>query len=180
LGTVNRGLFTSTTDEWPTPQDIFDTLDAEFRFTLDPCASANNAKCADYYTVADDGLSLPWPGSVFMNPPYGRAIGQWVAKAYAESRNGATVVCLIPARTDTAYWHDYVMRAAEVRFIRGRLNFSCERQDDRKSSGESKAHNAPFPSVVVVFKPGWSGRFPAASTINRNGTGSVEILQAAG
>lgn len=167
MGTVNRGLFTSTTDEWPTPQPIFDTLNAEFDFNLDPCATPGNAKCEKFYTSADDGLSQRWEGSVFMNPPYGRGIALWVAKAYEESLAGATVVCLIPARTDTAYWHDYVMRADEVRFIRGRLNFSCDRQDSRVSSGESKAHNAPFPSVVVIFRPDRGSL--TASSIDRTG-----------
>ncbi|MEX3655273.1 phage N-6-adenine-methyltransferase [Mycolicibacterium fortuitum] len=170
MGTVNRGLFTSTTDEWPTPIDLFRELNAEFSFTLDPCASADNAKCDVYYTIQDDGLRQPWHGTVFMNPPYGRAIGQWVAKAHAESRKGATVVCLIPARTDTTYWHEYVMQAAEVRFIRGRLNFANARQDNRKATGESKAHNAPFPSVIVIFRPGWDLRRPSMSAVNRDGS----------
>lgn len=140
---INPGIFSSNVDAWSTPQDLFDALDAEFHFTLDPCASHNTAKCTRYFTIEDDGLAQGWDGVVFMNPPYGRKIGDWVAKAYQESRRGATVVCLIPARTDTAYWHDYVMRADEVRFIRGRLHFGGEH--------ERTAHNAPFPSAIVVF-----------------------------
>lgn len=167
MGTVNVGLFTSTTDEWPTPPDLFATLDAEFAFTLDPCASVDNATCERFYTKHDDGLTQPWAGRVYMNPPYGRQIGLWVRKAYEAAQAGATVACLIPARTDTAYWHEYVMRSAEVRFIRGRLNFDCERQQDRKASGASKAHNAPFPSVVVIFRPG--RHVPAMTAIERNG-----------
>lgn len=169
MGTVNSGLFTSTTDEWPTPDDLFSALDTEFGFTLDPCATADNNKCPRYYTKAVDGLTQPWPGVVYMNPPYGREVGKWVAKAYQASRAGATVVCLIPARTDTSYWHDYAMRAAEVRFIRGRLHFDNARQQGRKESGESKAHNAPFPSVVIVFRPDADGP-PVMSAINRDGT----------
>ena len=137
---VNQGLFCSTSDLWETPQDLFDALDKEFHFTLDPCATHTNAKCESYYTEAEDGLIQSWAGVVFMNPPYGRKIGSWVQKAFSESMNGVTVVCLLPARTDTKWWHSYVMRASEVRFIKGRLKFSNKKQ------------NAPFPSAVVVFK----------------------------
>jgi site-specific DNA-methyltransferase (adenine-specific) len=143
---INPGVFSSDVDLWETPQELFDELDAEFGFTLDPCASDATAKCTRYFTAIDDGLAQPWDGVVFMNPPYGREIGRWVKKAYDESRRGAVVVCLIPARTDTAYWHDYVMRADEIRFIRGRLHFGGQH--------ERTAHNAPFPSAVVVFGVG--------------------------
>jgi len=168
MGTVNAGLFTSTTDEWPTPPDLFATLNREFDFDLDPAASADNALCRNYFTRDDDGLAQRWHGAVYMNPPYGRQMRHWIAKAHNESQSGATVVCLIPARTDTSYWHDYVMRAAEVRMIRGRLHFDCDRQRDRVEDGQSKAHNAPFPSVVVVFRPGYDGP-PAVSAIDRSG-----------
>src|SRR5690242_3985714 len=100
--------FSSKTNEWSTPQDFFDQLDAEFHFTLEPCATRENAKCARYFTQADDGLRQDWSGVVFMNPPYGRAIKDWVEKVYRSSLAGATVVCLIPARTDTSYWHDFI------------------------------------------------------------------------
>lgn len=170
MGTVNVGLFTSTTDEWPTPPELFATLNAEFGFTLDPCADESNATCARYFTKADDGILQTWDGVVYMNPPYGRQIGAWLRKAWESSLDGATVVCLIPARTDTAYWHDYAMRAAEVRFIRGRLNFSNQRQTDRRESGESAAHNAPFPSVLVIFRSGHTGP-PAVCTVDRSGQG---------
>jgi len=131
--------FSSKTDDWATPQDFFDNLNKTFNFTLDPCASHENHKCAKYYTKDDDGLSKSWEGeTAFMNPPYGREIGKWVKKAYDESKH-ATVVCLIPARTDTAYWHDYCMKG-EITFIRGRLKFGNSKQ------------SAPFPSAVVVFK----------------------------
>jgi phage N-6-adenine-methyltransferase len=105
---MNTGLhFSSKTDMWATPQEFYDALNAEFEFTLDPCATAENAKCAKYFTIEDDGLVQDWTGHiVFMNPPYGREIGKWVKKA-AESN--ATVVCLLPARTDTRWWHDYVL-----------------------------------------------------------------------
>jgi len=139
---VSDTLFKSDKMDWGTPQAFYDLLDAEFHFTLDACATAENAKCAHYYTKEDDGLSMPWAGHVWCNPPYGRDIGDWVRRAFEASVRGAIVVLLIPARTDTAYWHEYVMRAAEVRFVRGRLTF------------EGADNSAPFPSAVVVFGPG--------------------------
>ena len=135
-------MFSSETDLWSTPQDFFDELNAEFKFTLDPCATRENAKCARFFTVEDDGLKQDWQGeTVFCNPPYGREIGKWVKKCYEESKKpGTTVVMLIPARTDTSYFHDYIYgKAREIRFIRGRLKF-----------GDAK-NSAPFPSMVVVF-----------------------------
>ncbi len=136
--------FSSKTNEWSTPQAFFDELDKEFNFTLDPCATHDNAKCEKYYTIEDDGLLQDWSKDiVFMNPPYGREIKHWVQKAYEESLKGATVVCLIPARTDTSYWHEYVFdKADDIRFIKGRLKF-----------GDGK-NSAPFPSAVIVYK-GW-------------------------
>jgi len=132
--------FSSKTDEWATPQDVFDRLDAEFGFVLDVCATPENAKCPRYYTKRENGLLQKWEGVCWMNPPYGREIGQWVKKAYTSALEGATVVCLLPARTDTGWWHDYCMKG-EIRFVRGRLKF-----------GDSKT-NAPFPSAVVIFRP---------------------------
>lgn len=136
--------FSSKTNEWSTPQTFFDELDKEFNFTLDPCATHDNAKCKKYYTIEDDGLLQDWSKDVvFMNPPYGREIKHWVQKAYEESLKGATVVCLIPARTDTTYWHNYIFgKADDIRFIKGRLKF-----------GDGK-NSAPFPSAVIVYK-GW-------------------------
>lgn len=132
--------YSSKTDNWATPQSFFDRLNAEFDFTLDPCADRDNAKCNKYYTANDDGLAQDWARErVFMNPPYGRVISDWVRKAYEESTKGALVVALIPARTDTRYWHDYVMRAKEIRLVKGRLKFG----DGRNS--------APFPSAVVIW-----------------------------
>lgn len=135
-------IFSSKTDEWSTPQDFFDELNKEFNFTLDPCATPENAKCEKYYTKEDDGLKQDWSGeTVFCNPPYGRAIKDWVKKCYEESKKpNTTVVILIPARTDTSYFHDYIYhKAKEIRFIRGRLKF-----------GNAK-NSAPFPSMVVIF-----------------------------
>ena len=125
---------------WATPWPLFRKLDAEFGFELDVCALPENAKCARFYSPADDGLAHAWSGVCWMNPPYGREIGKWVRKAYLESQLGATVVCLLPARTDTAWWHDYAMKG-EVRFLRGRISFVG-------SNGP-----APFPSAIVVFRP---------------------------
>jgi len=138
---MNSGMYSSATDEWATPQDLFDSLDREFHFTLDPCANELNHKCERYYSRADDGLSKNWGGQiVFCNPPYGRQIGKWVRKALEESQKpGTVVVMLIPARTDTTWFHDYIYGKAEVRFVRGRIKF-----------GEAK-NSAPFPSMVVVF-----------------------------
>jgi len=133
--------YSSKSNEWATPQNLFDELNDEFKFTLDPCATDENAKCSKYFTIEDDGLSKDWSKDVvFMNPPYGREIKKWIKKAYEESLNGATVVCLIPARTDTTYWHDFIFnKANDIRFLRGRLKF-----------GNSK-NSAPFPSAIVVY-----------------------------
>lgn len=133
--------FSSERDDWETPQKFFDDLNNEFGFTLDPCCTHQNAKCDTHYTVDDDGLAQSWERErVFMNPPYGREIGKWMRKAYEECvRNGALVVCLVPARTDTAWWHDWAMRG-EIRFIRGRLKFGGHK------------NSAPFPSAVVIFR----------------------------
>lgn len=132
--------FSSATCEWETPLDFFRDLDREFGFDVDVCATPDKAKCLRYYTPEMDGLAQTWRGTCWMNPPYGRQIGKWVRKAYESAQAGATVVCLLPARTDTAWWHDYCQRA-EVRFVRGRLKF-----------GGAK-HSAPFPSAVVIFRP---------------------------
>ena len=136
-------MFSSKSNDWATPQDFYNQLDAEFGFTLDPCASQASAKCSSFYTADDDGLSKNWEGqTVFMNPPYGRKIGHWIQKAYEEGEKSNTrVVALIPARTDTKYWHNYCMKATEIRFVKGRLKFG---QGNTKNS-------APFPSAVVVF-----------------------------
>lgn len=135
---MNTGtMFSSKTDLWETPQDFFNKLNEEFHFTLDVCATAENAKCEKYYTKAQDGLRMPWSGTVWCNPPYGRKIGEWVQKA-AESN--CTVVMLLPARTDTRWFHDYIYGKAEIRFVKGRLKFG------------GSCNSAPFPSMVVVFR----------------------------
>lgn len=134
-------LFSSETDLWATPLWLFQALHAEFKFEVDVCAIVSNAKCRRYFSPAKDGLKQPWTGRCWMNPPYGRHIKHWVKKAYRASQEGSTVVALLPARTDTAWWHDFVMRAAEIRFIRGRLAFG------------GATSSAPFPSAIVVFRP---------------------------
>ena len=135
---INSGLMSSNSDCWETPQELFDELNQKHNFDVDVCALPKNAKCANYFTPEIDGLKQEWIGTCWMNPPYGREIGKWMKKAYESSLAGATVVCLVPARTDTAWWHDYAMKG-EIEFIRGRLKF-----------GDSK-NSAPFPSAIVVF-----------------------------
>jgi phage N-6-adenine-methyltransferase len=130
--------FSSATDLWATPQDFFNDQNQIHKFDLDVCATADNAKCDRFFTKEQNGLTQEWTGSCWMNPPYGREIGQWMKKAYESSLTGAKVVCLVPSRTCTAWWHDYAMRG-NVTFIRGRLKF-----------GDAK-YQAPFPSALVVF-----------------------------
>lgn len=134
---INDGLFTSTTDLWETPIDFFNKINDEFHFDIDVCATKDNTKCKAFYTEEDDGLSKEWVGVCWMNPPYGREISKWVKKA---SESKATVVALLPARTDTKWFHDYIYGKCEIRFIKGRLKF-----------GNSK-NSAPFPSMLCIFK----------------------------
>ena len=137
-------MFSSKTDLWATPQDFFNQLNEEFHFTLDVCALPENAKCECFYTPEIDGLSQPWTGRVWCNPPYGREIGQWVRRAHFALASGGAdlVVMLLPARTDTRWFHEYIYKRAEIRFIKGRLKFG------------GANNSAPFPSMVVVFKKG--------------------------
>lgn len=137
--TLNKGLFTSKTDLWSTPTELYKSLDEEFAFETDVCASEENAKCKKYFTIKEDGLKQEWLGVCWMNPPYGREIGKWIKKAYESAlENGTTVVCLVPSRTDTRWWHDYCMKG-EIRFIKGRLKFG------------NSTNSAPFPSAIVIF-----------------------------
>ena len=139
---VNAGLYTSATAEWATPPALFNELDAVFGFDVDVCATHDNAKCDQYFTEEEDGLTQDWSERIcFMNPPYGTVIGQWVEKAYTESKRGATVVCLLPARTDTGWFQKWCSKAQCQLFLRGRVKF-----------GDGQ-NSAPFPSVIVVFSP---------------------------
>lgn len=138
---MNKDLmFSSKTDNWETPINLFNELNKEFHFKLDVCANKENAKLKKYYTKEQNGLIQPWSGICWCNPPYGRDIGKWVCKAYMESRSGSIIVMLLPARTDTKWFHAYIYNYAEIRFLKGRLKF-----------GNSK-YNAPFPSMIVIFK----------------------------
>ncbi len=135
-------MFSSKSNEWSTPQHVFDGLNQEFGFTLDPASTDENAKCTFHFTEKENGLIQDWSGEVvFCNPPYGNALKDWVKKCHDEgNKENTTVVMLIPARTDTSYFHDYIYHKAEIRFIRGRLKF-----------GDSK-NSAPFPSMIVIYR----------------------------
>lgn len=138
--------------EWETPQALFDKLDAEFHFTLDPCATPENAKCSKFYTKADNGLIQSWAGErVFMNCPYGDVIKKWVEKAYAETHGfwnnpayAELVVGLLPARTDTQWFHKHIYQKAEIRFLKGRLKFEVD--------GIPQGASSPFPSMIVIWR----------------------------
>lgn len=135
----NAVMFSSKSAEWETPQNLFDKLNEEFHFSLDVCATPENTKCEHYYTSEQDGLSQPWKGVIWCNPPYGKSIGGWVRRGLLAAADGNVVVMLLPARTDTRWFHEYIYNKAEVRFIKGRLKF-----------GGSK-NAAPFPSMIVVL-----------------------------
>jgi phage N-6-adenine-methyltransferase len=139
---MNRVHFKSDRLDWATPQKLFDKLDKEFHFTLDVCALPHNSKCKNYFSPREDGLAQQWSGVCWMNPPYGREIERWMHKATEESQRGATVVCLVPARTDTEWWHKYALQG-EIRFIRGRVKF------------QGASATAPFPSAIVIFRDQW-------------------------
>lgn len=143
---MNNALLSSQKMDWCTPKKFFEDLNEEFHFVLDAAATKKSAKCDLFYTLETDGLKNSWDlgGAVFCNPPYGREIGRWVKKAHDEAKRGITVVLLIPARTDTSYFHDYIVGKAEVRFLRGRIKFEDE---------DGRAFNsAPFPSMLVIYK----------------------------
>ena len=137
----DRAIMSAATDEWETPRELYDMLDSEFHFTVDVASSDENAKCLKHYTKTDNGLVQNWAGeTVWCNPPYGRQIGDWCKKCFEFSEDGGTAVMLLPARTDTKWFHEYVYGKAEIHFIRGRIKFGGSRW------------NAPFPSMVVIFK----------------------------
>lgn len=138
--TFSKSMRTSNSDNWATPQELFDKLDDKYNFTYDVCAGSHNAKCSQYYTVADDGLKQKWQGTCWCNPPYSRQIGLWMEKAYKSSVLGATVVCLVPARTDTRWWNSWSVKG-EIEYIKGRLKFG------------SSNNSAPFPSAIITYRP---------------------------
>ena len=130
-------MFSSKTDLWETPQELFDKYDAIYHFETDVCALQENAKCKRFFTPEMDGLKQEWTGVCWCNPPYGRQIGKWVEKA---AKSFATVVMLLPARTDTKWFHDWCLPYGKIEFLRGRLKFGgCD-------------NSAPFPSMIVVFE----------------------------
>lgn len=138
---ISAALYSSSSGEWSTPQPFFDALDREFKFELDAAATADNAKCPRFYTPLENGLARPWaPYRTFVNPPYGRGMGAWMAKAKREALRGAIVVCLVPSRTDTAWFHEHVLGHAEIRFLRGRLRFGASE------------NSAPFPSMLCIYR----------------------------
>lgn len=139
---LNDSLYSSEKMDWPTPDYLYRALDAEFNFTLDPCASKHNAKCESYFTESDNGLEQKWSGRAFMNPPYGRSISQWVAKARSEVEGGNAelVVCLVPVRSDSKWFHENCMRADEIRLMDQRIEFA------------GATNKAPFPTCLVIFK----------------------------
>jgi site-specific DNA-methyltransferase (adenine-specific) len=139
---LTSGLFSSRTEEWETPNYVFLSLNKEFNFQVDVCATSENSKCKIFFDKSVDGSRREWsPFRCWMNPPYGRNISTWMKKAFEESQRGALVVCLIPSRTDTKWWHQWVMKAAEIRFVSGRISFGTSKQ------------SAPFPSCIVIYYP---------------------------
>lgn len=157
---MNPVHFSTGRPDWETPAAFFAALDREFGFTLDACANHDNYKVDSYITPEDDALKRVWAttGAVWCNPPYGPEIGKWVKRAFEQSqKQWVTVVLLLPARTETSWWHDYVMKADEIRLIRGRLQFA--------STEKTRSHNAPFPNAIVVFRPG--ERSPRLTAMDR-------------
>lgn len=144
---VNEGLMSSEKNYWETPQDFFEDLNKDYDFSFDLAASKDNSKCENFFCEEDDSLTKPWhelKGNLFLNPPYGRELKKWVKKAYEESlkKTDGCIVLLIPARTDTSYWHDFIFGKAQIKFLRGRLKFEL--------NGEAK-DSAPFPSAIVIY-----------------------------
>ena len=144
MSKLSKGLFTSDKDFWETPMSLFNKLNARYHFTLDPCSTDRNAKCPKHYTKESNGLTKSWKNEVvFMNPPYGKEISKWVAKASQEYRGGAIIVALLPARTDTKWFHEYINKQARVIFLKGRVKFEL--------NGEVQ-QTAPFPSMIVIWE----------------------------
>lgn len=141
---MTSGMMSAQTVEWETPDRLFRGLDDLFHFDLDVCATPENAKCARFYSPKENGLHQTWRGTCWMNPPYGKEIGKWVRAAYFSSCAGTTVVGLIPARTDTHWFHDWVLGRATVIFLRGRIY--------HLQKGEVIGRS-PFPSLIAIWWP---------------------------
>lgn len=144
---INKALLSSVSDDWATPPDFFDRLNQVFNFRLDAAASSHNAKCASYFTMEDNGLEQDWHpyGRIWLNPPYGRGIDKWMEKAYREALKGCVVVCLVSARTDTRWWHEYVKDKSQVTFVRRRLKFR------NPAVCPDGSGNSVFPSALVIY-----------------------------
>lgn len=142
----------SKSDEWETPKEFFNKYNSIYKFTTDVCATHENHLCDHYWTKEDDALTKDWVGVCWMNPPYGKNIGKFMKKAYDESLKGATVVCLVPSRTDTRWWHEYAMKGS-IEFIRGRLKFINRTFPSWREDGNFKVSPAGFPSAIVIFEP---------------------------
>jgi len=156
---VSKALYSSRSEEWGTPQNLFDYLDKQFKFTLDAAATAKNAKCEQFYTKEQDGLLYDWTGTVWLNPPYGTQIEHWMRKAHDSAQTTAkAVVVLVHARTDTKWWHHWVNRASEIWFIEGRLKFVGE---------SGTASSATFPSVLVIFRSNPTGEYPTMRPLRK-------------
>ena len=153
---INKGMMSSNKSDWETPQDFFDKLNWGIQFTLDVCATKDNTKCERFYSPEIDGLKQSWKGEkCWMNPPYGREIGKWVKKASDECYvNGVLTVALLPARTDTKWFHEYINNnsLAEIRFIKGRLKFINRSLPSWREDGKLKVSSAPFPSMIVIWR----------------------------
>jgi site-specific DNA-methyltransferase (adenine-specific) len=147
-------MFSSSSIEWETPPELFAYLDRQHHFDLDPCCRKETAKCEHYFTPNENGLFQEWYGTVYMNPPYGREIKKWLTKAYSEVRVGRAkkVVCLIPSRTSTSWWHDYVMYARELILIEGRLKFRKWTDTEEGYRELTDSNSAPFPSAICIFE----------------------------
>lgn len=159
-----KALFSHKTDEWETPEWLYDLLDKEFGFKLDAAATSVNAKAKLFFDRERDALTQNWDSPAFCNPPYSE-IGKFMQKAFAEFQKGSTVVCLIPARTDTRYFHDYCMKASEIRLIKGRVKFINRMLPSYRDDGNFKLSGATFPSLIVVFNGKRSGDFPKLSAV---------------
>ena len=145
-------MFSSKNNAWCTPKDFFAKLNEEFKFTLDPCCTKKSALCKKFFTPKEDGLKQEWGGQrVFVNPPYGREIGKWVKKSFEEfvKNKKTTIVMLIPSRTDTRWFHDYILDKAKIRFVKGRLKFID--LDYKGKEKDRKLSPAPFPSMLVIY-----------------------------